>query len=104
MHFSAAIVFFFAVICAIIAAYLLLRQDFLLNGCCNPKVESPKYQISQIIDDYPQMIYDSNVPRQPNGRPATVVDIPKSSPPQTRKFWRNKQNIDLKRIRIETEA
>uniref|UniRef100_A0AC34PVS3 Uncharacterized protein n=1 Tax=Panagrolaimus sp. JU765 TaxID=591449 RepID=A0AC34PVS3_9BILA len=58
-----------------------------------------------IVDDYPQTVYDSHVSRQPNGRPATtVVDVPKPHQ-EIRKSWRDKRtNMDLKRIRMETEA
>uniref|UniRef100_A0AC34FIQ7 Uncharacterized protein n=1 Tax=Panagrolaimus sp. ES5 TaxID=591445 RepID=A0AC34FIQ7_9BILA len=91
IHLSAALIFFFAVIAAIIAAYFLLRADYLENGCCHSKNDSLRTHLEPIpIDSYPlpaitpcnqEFSFISTIPKppppktavKPNGRSATVV-------------------------------
>uniref|UniRef100_A0A914Y685 Uncharacterized protein n=1 Tax=Panagrolaimus superbus TaxID=310955 RepID=A0A914Y685_9BILA len=91
IHLSAAGIFFFAVIAAIIAAYLLLQADYVENGCCRSKNDSLRTHLEpHPIDSYPlpaitpcnqEFSFISTIPKppppkttiKPNGRSATVV-------------------------------
>ncbi|KAE9554507.1 hypothetical protein FO519_002263 [Halicephalobus sp. NKZ332] len=71
VHLLAAGVFFLAVVSAIIAAYLLLKEDFLINGCCGSKSDSPKY-----FGEYPPSSFETKpIYRSQNSRnrPAAMI-------------------------------